>query len=75
MRTLMCSEYDKVGMMCGPILHARNEADAIRLFNRRFKDRDDIEDYDLLKVGYFDTDKGIVEPVNPPEVIPWNTQE
>lgn len=70
MKTLMYTFYDRVACQCGPVNHARNEADAIRAFTNAFKDREDRADFSLLKLGGFDHDSGKIESLDVPEDIP-----
>lgn len=70
MKTMLFTFYDRVAMQCGPINHARNEAEAVRTFIKAFRDKEERNDFSLLKVGYYDHDKGTVEALEVPEDIP-----
>lgn len=70
MTTEIFTIYDKVACQCTGIIHAINKADAVRLFKRKFKDAVEREDFELLKLGQFDHDKGIIDSLDLPENIP-----
>ncbi len=57
MKTELYTFYDKVAEQCENVWHARNEADAIRTYINRFKERDDAEDFSLLHLGVMEHDE------------------
>lgn len=70
MKTELYTFYDKIAMQCGPVNHARNEADMMRAFSKAFKERDDSDDFELLHLGSYDHDKGVIEAFDLPRKIP-----
>lgn len=75
MKTKIYTYYDKIAMQCEGLRHARNHADAIRMFNRSFKDRDDMSDFALLHLGEMEHDNGKCEMLDVPEELPVNVEE
>ncbi len=70
MKTELYTHYDKVACQAEGILHARNEADAIRTFIKRFKERDDSLDFSLLHLGNMDHDEAKIYLLDIPNDIP-----
>ena len=70
MKTELYTFYDSIACQSEGIFHARNDGDAMRMFIKRFKDRDDSEDFSLLHIGSMDHDTSGVYPLDVPEEVP-----
>lgn len=72
MTTEIFTVYDKIAMQCKGVFHAINKADAVREFRKQFKENPDREDFELLKLGNFNHDKGIIDALEIPENVSVN---
>ena len=70
MTTQLFTLYDRIAMQTEGIFHARNEADAMRAFSKRFSTRDDSDDFNLLHLGSMNHDTGAIQLFDVPQQIP-----
>jgi hypothetical protein len=70
MKTELYTFYDRVAQQCGPVFHARNEADAIRTFMKSFEEKPERNDFELLHIGAYDHDSGKIIAEDIPEMVP-----
>lgn len=63
--------YDRVAEECGNVFEQKNNALALRLFDRYLKDHPAInpDDYQLLFLGTFDRELGVIEAVPDSEEV------
>lgn len=63
--------YDKVAEESMPIWESRNDGAALRAYQKRIIENDDIPEQEmkLLKIGIMDHDTSTITPISPPEEV------
>jgi hypothetical protein len=69
MTTQLYTYYDRIACQSEFIFHARNDGDAQRHFIKRFENRDDADDFQLLHIGKMDHDTSKCTILDMPEDV------
>jgi hypothetical protein len=69
MITQLYTYYDRIACQSEFIFHARNDGDAQRHFVKRFENRNDSDEFQLLHIGSIDHDTSKVTLLEVPESV------
>lgn len=71
MKVRLYCVYDKVAKEAGPMFQAKNEAVALRMYQRMaIEQHIDVADYDLMFLGLYDPENMVIQAIPAEVVIP-----
>lgn len=75
MRSRLYVCYDRVAQECAPPFLAKNDAQALRMFEKGMENSPDFHDFQLVCLAAFDTETMRIDPLAVPQVVVSPEQE